>query len=66
MTNNSLDAVLMMVHFCVWFFLIILIEKGLFKLCSCKANAKVEIEADDNDVLAEAQRVKDGQVEDTI
>lgn len=50
----------MFVHLIVWSLLIVCIEKGLFKICRINWNAKVVIEADDDDVLSEAARVKSG------
>jgi len=66
MTNNSLDIVLMFIHFVFWFMLIVVIELGLFKICSFKANAEIEVVADDNDVISEANRVLDSKTDDTI
>lgn len=56
----------MFAHLAVWSLLIILIEKGLFKLCSLRTNAKIEIVADDSDVINEAQRILQKKVHDTI
>jgi hypothetical protein len=43
-----------------------MIEMGLFKLCRLNPDAKVTTKADDTDVVLEAERVKNGEVNDTI